>query len=152
MLTEGLRISMEGQIEKYSPSLDRNAIFTKHTYINKLPSYLCVQFVRFYWKQASETSGTESGKAKILRSVSYPRTLDVFEFCSDELKKSLQLGRDFEAKQREEEDTRALTKKDEGDAEMKDLTQVPANQDQLEETKEQPRLVGAAAKNARKAE
>ena len=38
MLTEGLRISMEGQIEKYSPMLDRNAIFNKSTYINKLVS------------------------------------------------------------------------------------------------------------------
>jgi len=64
----------------------------------------------------------------------------------------LQLGRDFERKQREEEDNRALTNKDApGDVEMKDLSQPEA----VEETKtaeEKPRLVGKAAKAASKAE
>jgi hypothetical protein len=39
-----------------------------------------------------------------LRSVAYGKTLDVWEFCSDELKKSLDCGREFEAKMLEEEE------------------------------------------------
>jgi ubiquitin carboxyl-terminal hydrolase 14 len=37
-LAEGLRISMEGQLEKNSPSLGRNAIYQKTSRINKLVS------------------------------------------------------------------------------------------------------------------
>jgi len=44
--------------------------------------------------------------------VSFPRVLDIWEFCTDELKKSLDCGREFETKQREEEDNRNLTNKD----------------------------------------
>lgn len=124
-------------MEKHSQILGRNAIYTKKSSINKLPSYLTVQFVRFYWKQASEASGTESGKAKILRSVSFPKVLDVFEFCSTELRKSLQLGRDFERKIREEEDNQALTNKDgpKPDVEMKDMSEPAAGSEAIEETK-----------------
>jgi len=97
---------------------------------------LCVQFVRFYWKQQSSSSGTDAGKAKILRSVSFPKVLDVWEFCTDELKKSLDCGREFETKQREEEDNRNLTNKDQ-DVEMKE-----------ESKEEKPKLTGVAAKLA----
>ena len=52
--------------------------------------------MRFYWKQASSVGGTEAGKAKILRSVAFPKVFDVFEFCTDELKRSLLQGRELE--------------------------------------------------------
>lgn len=87
LIQDGIRMGLEGQIEKNSPSLGRNALYSKESRINKLPSYLCVNFVRFYFKQASEVAGTEAGRAKILRSVTFSKTLDVFEFCSDSLKK-----------------------------------------------------------------
>lgn len=35
-LAEGLKISLEGDIEKYSPVLDRNAIYAKKSLVNKL--------------------------------------------------------------------------------------------------------------------
>jgi len=38
----------------------------------------------------------------------YPKVFDLYNFCSDELKKSLDLGREFEAKLREEEDNAKL--------------------------------------------
>ena len=60
--------------------------------------------MRFYWKQGSDVANTEAGKAKILRSVAFGKTLDVWEYCSDELKKSLDCGREFEAKLLEEEE------------------------------------------------
>ena len=37
-LSEGLRISLEGQVEKNSPSLGRNALYSKTSRINKLVS------------------------------------------------------------------------------------------------------------------
>lgn len=56
----------------------------------------------------------------------------MYDFCSDELKKSLDQGREFKAKLREEEDNKNLgAKKAEGeDVEMKEEGKVQ------EETKE----------------
>lgn len=57
-----------------------------------------------------------------MRSVNYPRVLDVYEHCSDELKKSLDLGREFDQKIRKEEDAAVLEGKKkeaaESDAQM----------------------------------
>jgi len=92
-LAEGLKVSMEGDIDKYSNSLDRNCVYHRVQKISKLPSYITIQFVRFYWKKESTQSGTKAGKAKILRNVAFPKVLDLYEFCSDDLKKSLDYGR-----------------------------------------------------------
>jgi ubiquitin carboxyl-terminal hydrolase 14 len=95
-------------MEKFSEVLQRNAVFKKTSKINKLPSYLCVQFVRFYWKKESNVGGTKAGKAKILRSVMYPKVLDLYNFCSDSLKQTLNEGRLIMEKQRIEEDVLIL--------------------------------------------
>ena len=78
-LTEGLRLALRGQIEKQSSSLARSALYTKSSTISRLPAYLTVQFVRFYWKQSSQS------KAKILRNVKFPLELDVYDMCSPTL-------------------------------------------------------------------
>ena len=120
-MTEGLKISLEGDIEKQSAVLGRNCVYSKVSKVNKLPEYLTVHFVRFYWKKESSLAGTKAGKAKILRNVAFPKVFDIYDFCTDELKKSLDVGRDFERKQREEEDARRLAGKDaDGDTEMKE--------------------------------
>jgi ubiquitin carboxyl-terminal hydrolase 14 len=41
-LSDGLEISLSGQMEKNSEVLGRNALFDKTSRVNKLPSYLCV--------------------------------------------------------------------------------------------------------------
>ncbi|OJD14829.1 hypothetical protein AJ78_04859 [Emergomyces pasteurianus Ep9510] len=82
-LRDGLLASLQEKIEKHSPTLDRDAIYTKHSKISRLPKYLTVHFVRFFWKR-----GTQK-KAKIMRKVTFPEELDVVEFCTDELKKQL---------------------------------------------------------------
>lgn len=81
-----------------------------------------MHFVRFYWKKDSVSSGTKAGKAKILRNVSFPKMFDIYDFCTDELKKSLDLGRDFERRIREEEDAKTLSGKS-GDVDMVDTTE-----------------------------
>lgn len=52
-----------------------------------------------------------------MRNVAFPKVLDIYDFCTDELKKSLDLGREFERKLREEEDNRRLQGQD---VDMKD--------------------------------
>lgn len=120
-LGEGLKISLEGDIEKHSPFVDRNCVYEKKSKINRLPEYLTVHFVRFYWKKESSLAGTKAGKAKILRNVAFPKVFDLYEFCTDDLKKSLDQGRDFERRIREEEDAKRLAGKDQdGDTKMKE--------------------------------
>ncbi|KMS93958.1 hypothetical protein BVRB_026220, partial [Beta vulgaris subsp. vulgaris] len=48
-LSDGLTAALSESIEKHSPILTRNAIFTKVDRIAQLPPYLIVQFVRFFW-------------------------------------------------------------------------------------------------------
>jgi ubiquitin carboxyl-terminal hydrolase 14 len=137
-LQDGLDISLTGELEKFSEVLQRNAIFKKKSLVSKLPSYLCVQFVRFYWKKESNVGGTKAGKAKILRSVMYPRIFDIYSFCSPDLKKSLDHGREFEAKLREQEDKERLEglKKAEEDSKPKDKEETE------EEAAQRKKLVG----------
>ncbi|XP_071965808.1 ubiquitin carboxyl-terminal hydrolase 14-like [Antedon mediterranea] len=75
----GLKLKMKENIEKNSPTLKRNAVYTKTSVINRLPAYLTVQFVRFYYKEK------ESVNAKILKDVKFPMTFDAFDLCSEEL-------------------------------------------------------------------
>ena len=128
-LSEGVDATMVGQIEKNSQALGRNAIWNKKSLVNSAPRYLCINFIRFYWKGAAALSGNEAGKAKILRKVMFPRVFDLYEFCTDELKAKLLEGRELEGKIREEQDNKALggeeekkeeEKKEDGDVEMKD--------------------------------
>ncbi|XP_031092747.1 ubiquitin carboxyl-terminal hydrolase 6-like [Ipomoea triloba] len=83
-LHEGLKRGLKSELEKASPSLGRSAIYVKDSRINGLPRYLTIQFVRFFWKRESNQ------KAKILRKVDYPLELDVFDLCSDDLRKKLE--------------------------------------------------------------
>ena len=58
---------LEGTIEKHSDVLDRNAVWKKTLRINRLPKYLCVQFMRFYWKTTPESRDHTGVKCKMLR-------------------------------------------------------------------------------------
>lgn len=82
-LHDGIMDGLEEKIEKNSPTLDRNAIYTKRSRVSRLPKYLTVHFVRFFWKRETRK------KAKIMRKVSFPDELDAVEFCTDELKNQL---------------------------------------------------------------
>ncbi|KAL4309762.1 hypothetical protein GQ457_01G019290 [Hibiscus cannabinus] len=95
-LHEGLKHGLKSELEKASPALGRSAIYLKESRINGLPRYLTIQFVRFFWKRESNQ------KAKILRKVDYPLELDIYDLCSEELRKQLegprQILRDEEGK------------------------------------------------------
>ncbi|GAQ83602.1 Ubiquitin-specific protease [Klebsormidium nitens] len=103
---EGIKHGLKGELEKNSSVLGRSAVFQKTSRISKLPQYLTVQFVRFFWKKDTQK------KAKILRPVHYPMNLDVFDFCTEELQEKLKPAR---KKLREQEDLKAgLEKKNKG--------------------------------------
>ncbi|KAM7254554.1 hypothetical protein ACFE04_003934 [Oxalis oulophora] len=110
-LHEGLKHGLKSEMEKVSPSLGRNAIYLKESLINGLPRYLTIQFVRFFWKRESNQ------KAKILRKVDYPLQLDVYDLCSEELRKKLEVPRRL---LREEEGKKAGLKISEKKSDAKD--------------------------------
>nr|XP_011463339.1 PREDICTED: ubiquitin carboxyl-terminal hydrolase 7 isoform X1 [Fragaria vesca subsp. vesca] len=86
-LHEGLKHGLKSELEKNSPALGRSAVYVKESRINGLPRYLTIQFVRFFWKRESNQ------KAKILRKVDYPLELDVYDLCSEDLRKKLEVPR-----------------------------------------------------------
>ncbi|GFV97051.1 ubiquitin carboxyl-terminal hydrolase 14 [Trichonephila clavipes] len=82
MLT-GLKQRMQETLTKYSSVLSRDAQFKKTSKISRLPTYLTIQFVRFFYKEK------ESINAKILKDVKFSLDLDMFELCSEELQAKL---------------------------------------------------------------
>ncbi|CZS98627.1 hypothetical protein WAI453_001935 [Rhynchosporium graminicola] len=97
-LRDGILAGLEEKIEKKSAVLDRDAIYTKKSKISRLPKYLTVHFVRFFWKREAQK------KAKIMRKVTFPDELDVVEFCTDELKAMLVPVRDKVREVRKDEE------------------------------------------------
>ena len=93
-VSEGIKVGLEGTIEKNSDVLGRNAVWKKTMRINKLPKYLCVQFMRFYWKLTPDSRDHQGVKCKMLRPISFPLVLDVYDFCSDNLRAVLKVARD----------------------------------------------------------
>lgn len=79
----GLRLRMNEQITKKSPSLDRDANYTKQSLISRLPAYLTINFVRFQYK------GKEGVNAKILKDIKFPIDFDAFDLCGKDLQDKL---------------------------------------------------------------
>lgn len=82
-LQSGLKLKLQEQITKHSPTLGRDAVYTKTCKIKRLPAYLTVQFVRFFYKERGSTN------AKILKDIKFTLSLDVFELCTPELQDRL---------------------------------------------------------------
>lgn len=51
--------------------------------ISRLPAYLTIQFVRFFYKEKGAIN------AKILKDVKFPMDFDAFDLCTSELQKKL---------------------------------------------------------------
>lgn len=102
-LRDGIIAALEEKVEKRSPVLERDAVYTKKSRIARLPKYLTVHFVRFFWKREAQK------KTKIMRKVTFPPELDVLDFCTETLRKQLVPVRDKvrEVRKDEEDVTRA---------------------------------------------
>jgi ubiquitin carboxyl-terminal hydrolase 14 len=130
-LGEGIKIGLEGAIEKNSDVLGRDAQWKKTLRINRLPKYLCVQFMRFYWKLTPESRDHTGVKCKMLRPIGFPQVLDVFEFCSDELKASMKIARDKNAEKilNEFKDTKQAGNVEETKEEASEDTEMLSEED-----------------------
>ncbi|KAG7211952.1 hypothetical protein KM043_011160 [Ampulex compressa] len=82
-MISGLKDKMKEQITKMSPTLGKDALYTKTSKISRLPAYLTIQFVRFYYKEK------EAINAKILKDVKFPLDFDAFGLCTRELQNKL---------------------------------------------------------------
>ena len=99
---EGLKLGLQGKIEKNSAVLGRNAMWTRTSALARLPPVLVVQFGRFYWKATPDSQDHAGVKCKIMKPVAFGDTLDVYEFCTPEIQKILKVSRD-KALQEEED-------------------------------------------------
>lgn len=86
-LQDGLRLGLRDDVERASEALGRPAPFVGSSRIASAPKYLPVQMVRFFYKQ-------DVGKAKILRKVAFPATLDAYEFFAPEVQERMKQARD----------------------------------------------------------
>jgi len=83
-LSESLALTMkESGVELLSPITGTQCLYNRTSKLNRLPFYLTLQFVRFFWKKK------ENIKAKITRTVDFPFTLDLYDYCTPELQAKL---------------------------------------------------------------
>jgi ubiquitin carboxyl-terminal hydrolase 14 len=78
-MINGILESLTEEIEKNSPTLNRTAKYRRKHQVSRLPQYLPIQFIRFFWKPQ------ERVRAKILRKVKFPLDFDATELCTPEL-------------------------------------------------------------------
>jgi ubiquitin carboxyl-terminal hydrolase 14 len=77
-------------VEKRSELLGRNAVWSRVSRVVSLPKYLCVHFLRFYWKATPDSRDHAGVKCKMLRPVTFPAdNFDVYEFCTARLQHKL---------------------------------------------------------------
>eukprot|EP00292_Cryptomonas_paramecium_P005927 CAMPEP_0113719636 /NCGR_PEP_ID=MMETSP0038_2-20120614/35952_1 /TAXON_ID=2898 /ORGANISM="Cryptomonas paramecium" /LENGTH=390 /DNA_ID=CAMNT_0000648085 /DNA_START=6 /DNA_END=1174 /DNA_ORIENTATION=+ /assembly_acc=CAM_ASM_000170 len=115
MQPQSIQKGLESTVEKMSPSLGRTALYTKTARITKLPKYLITQFVRFFWKTGAGSDGG-GRKAKILRQVKFPMTLDMKDYCADDYKARISAWREKVLEQQAAEKEAKKAKKPEAAA------------------------------------
>ncbi|VDM95681.1 unnamed protein product [Thelazia callipaeda] len=84
----GIKSKLTEEITKNSCVLGRDARYEKKALIDRLPAYLSIQMVRFFYKEKDKVN------AKILKDVKFPLILDLYEMCTSELQQKLLPARD----------------------------------------------------------
>ena len=80
VIHDAIKTSLNYQVDKFSPTLHRDAVHNVTAEIARLPPYLAVQFVRFYWRKDTKK------KAKICRNVYFPTVLDMLPYCTEAMR------------------------------------------------------------------
>ncbi|CAM9740054.1 unnamed protein product [Ectocarpus sp. 4 AP-2014] len=111
-LADGMKVGLSDKVEKHSDKLGRDAVFTLNSKIKRLPRYLCIQVLRFFWKATPDSMDHQGVKCKIMRPVTFPSTLDMFEFCSPSLQSILKVPRDAADKLIFEQETKEKAAKE----------------------------------------
>jgi len=105
MLT-GIMNSLDQKVEKNSPSLGRDAVYSQKSRITRLPTYLTIHMVRFEWRRDI------GKKAKIMRKVKFPLEFDALDVVSDELKSKLMpVSRRLKEVEKERQERRKVRKR-----------------------------------------
>ncbi|KAK6461956.1 hypothetical protein DFJ63DRAFT_330959 [Scheffersomyces coipomensis] len=79
-LRDGILGGLKETIEKYNDTLQSNTEYEISRTITRLPKYLTVHFVRFFWRRDTQK------KSKILRRVQFPFELDLSEMLDESIK------------------------------------------------------------------
>lgn len=82
-------------MEKKSTVDNLNHVYESKSRFSSLPPYLIVQMIRFFWKEVNDPDSqfNKPQATKICRAVDFGRRIDLFEFCTEELKQKLTKGR-----------------------------------------------------------
>ncbi|EJF59278.1 cysteine proteinase [Dichomitus squalens LYAD-421 SS1] len=130
-MQQGIMEALDGEIEKQSPSLGREAVYTSTQRLSRLPTYLTVHMVRFAWKRDI------GKKAKIMRRVKFPTEYDALEIATPELaEKLLPASRKLKVFEKERSERRKVRKRTkvavpakdkEGDVQMGDAAASAAS-------------------------
>lgn len=114
-LAEGIALSLNGSIEKRSEVLGRDAVWTRKQRIARLPPILTVQFGRFYWKATPDSQDHSGVKCKVMKPVTFNSMFDIYDFCTDKVKKELKKSRDKALKEDEDRINKKLNGEDADD-------------------------------------
>jgi len=136
-LAAGINLGLDGggeDVEKHSEVLGRNALWQKKSRLDRLPKFLCVQMMRFFWKATPDSADHQGVKCKMLKAVTFGETLDAYEFCTDRVQGILKGPRDKKAAEDEERAAKKLRGDGTGDVDMKD---AGADEDMDEEMDEE---------------
>ncbi|TIC12007.1 cysteine proteinase [Wallemia mellicola] len=140
-LQQGLSEGLDEQIEKYSGTLNRNAQYVQKSRINRLPSYLTVHLVRFYWR------ADLGKKAKILRKVKFPMEYDASELVSDDLKAKINpVNKKLYSINKDREERRRLRKRIKTRNDLEEKANNSKNNDEMliDEIKDEQNKIGDA--------
>lgn len=141
-IVEGIQLALTGKVEKHCDALGRNAMYTRTQRIARLPPYLVVQFGRFYWKATPDSQDHAGVKCKVMKPVGFQAVLDVYEFCTDKLKKTLKVARDKALKEEEDQLAKKLKgeedekKEESGDGAAMETEKVVSEEDIVVEEEE----------------
>ncbi|KAI9058743.1 cysteine proteinase [Trametes sanguinea] len=114
-MQQGIMEALDGKIEKRSPSLGREAVYTSTSRMSRLPTYLTVHMVRFAWKRDIEK------KAKIMRRVKFPTEYDALDIATPELReKLLPVSRKLKEVEKERAERRKVRKRTKAAQPVKD--------------------------------
>ncbi|KAH3661668.1 hypothetical protein OGAPHI_006518 [Ogataea philodendri] len=130
-LKDGLLSNLKETIEKNNESLGRNSEYEISRKITRLPKYLTVHFVRFFWKRDT------GKKSKILRKVQFPFQLDLIDLVDEGSKEDKAKVRDaiYKVEKQNEEESRAF-KKSKLSADLSTREQYNQQQQELDKLKE----------------
>jgi len=85
LFSMGASVDTKEVLEVYSEKAKKNIQGTKDIRMNKVPTYLTLQYARFFIKRKEG----EVISVKITKPVDIPMTLDIYKFCTPSLQSTL---------------------------------------------------------------